>query len=285
VRTGIMLAKRFTGEKNLKSWHKPWIVQPKLDGLRCRAVRTENGSTFLVSSEGNPITTVPHILSDLHKLDAPIELDGELYIHGEFQKLCSIVKRNSLHSDYKLVSYQVFDCIDVDCEIPQSDRLQLLYAIFKDQHLASVRLVDSWRASSIEGNQQVLDYCLSHGYEGIIMREPFAPYSRSRVGTILKLKTAKEDVFPIVGTKEEISIHGEPKSALGAVICEESGEKFSVGTGPLLTRVNRDLLWNLQADLVGKFALVKFQNLTTRGVPRFPVLMGIANTPEEARNV
>ena len=39
-RTGIMLCYPFE-EKRLNKWNPPYIIQPKLDGERCRAVYDE----------------------------------------------------------------------------------------------------------------------------------------------------------------------------------------------------------------------------------------------------
>ena len=68
-------------EKRLAKWQPPFIVQPKYDGVRCRAVPTESG-TLLLSSEENVIFSVPHINEMFDKLNINSELDGELYCHG-----------------------------------------------------------------------------------------------------------------------------------------------------------------------------------------------------------
>ena len=47
-------------QKRLNKWEPPYILQPKYDGVRCRAVPVENGY-LLLSSEENVVFSVPHI--------------------------------------------------------------------------------------------------------------------------------------------------------------------------------------------------------------------------------
>ena len=95
---------------------------------------------------------------------------------------------------------------------------------------------------------------------------------------MMKWKPRKSDSYPIVGYVEEVSIDGIPKDALGALICkcEKSLETFNVGSGSFLTREGRIELWNKRDDLIGKRAVIKYQELTdTKKIPRFPVLINI----------
>jgi hypothetical protein len=93
---------------------------------------------------------------------------------------------------------------------------------------------------------------------------------------MMKWKPRKSDYYIITGFEEEISIHGEAKGTLGALwLTSDNGEAFKVGSGTLLTRYNRVNLWNNKESLIGKIAQVKYQHLTDRRVPRFPVLIDI----------
>ena len=91
-RQGIMLCSPFE-ESRLKKWRAPYILQPKLDGIRCRAIVEGKGNVKLLSSEENEILSVPHINAQLESLKIDkLELDGELYIHGTpFETIESIV--------------------------------------------------------------------------------------------------------------------------------------------------------------------------------------------------
>jgi ATP-dependent DNA ligase len=103
-RSGIMLCYPFE-EKRLLKWDcRSVLVQPKLDGERCRAVIT-NGNVQLLTSENNEIYSAPHIVEALSAnfKEETIELDGELYIHNaDFSEIHSIRGRTvNLHEDYE----------------------------------------------------------------------------------------------------------------------------------------------------------------------------------------
>ena len=100
-RQGIQLCYPFE-EKRLEKWEPPYLVQPKLDGERCRAecwVETRDDSKldwFLKSSEQNIFNSVPHINKAIkdQRILRNMELDGELYLHGmNFSDIHSIQLR------------------------------------------------------------------------------------------------------------------------------------------------------------------------------------------------
>ena len=57
-RKGIMLCYPFE-EKRLNKWAPPYLVQPKLDGERMRAILDTEGKCTLLSSEENEIISSP----------------------------------------------------------------------------------------------------------------------------------------------------------------------------------------------------------------------------------
>jgi len=129
--TGIQKAVPFE-EKRLAKWPTPYIVQPKFDGIRCRAIPLMTGPKgneyLLLSSEENVIYSVPHINVILSNLQLRAELDGELYCHGmSFEEILSITSRTiNLHHDYKAIKFHVFDIIN---DQPQMRRQILVDAL------------------------------------------------------------------------------------------------------------------------------------------------------------
>jgi len=276
-RTGIMLCYPFE-EKRLLKWKPPFLVQPKLDGVRCRAVPSNArfGEYILFSSEEHEIVSVPHINKALYKLGTwPQELDGELYVHGmNFEDIFSITGRTvNLHPDYQEMQLHLFDTISSK---PQFERLLPYYNTYP------IVTVPIYPATNLEQVLKVYDNLIEQGYEGMIVRHIDAPYRRKRSVYIMKFKPKKDDYYTIVGFKEEVSIHGEPKGRLGALTCIGSTqETFTVGSG--LTDEVRKALWERRDTLPGKLVHVAYQHITTgRGVPRFPVFIEIVETePEE----
>jgi DNA ligase-1 len=116
---------------------------------------------------------------------------------------------------------------------------------------------------------------LSQDYEGIIVRRPHALYKRTRSTDIMKFKPRKSDIYRIVGVKEEVTLFGVLKGTLGALVCasEDNETWFSVGSG--FTAEQRKVLWDRQEELPGKYVVVKYQALTPKKVPRFPIFAEI----------
>lgn len=265
-RKGIMLCYPFE-EKRLQKWNTQVLIQPKLDGERCRAVHTSDGY-ILLSSEENEITSCPHINSALNSLGTICEFDGELYLHGmKFEDIHSVVSRkvNFLESDF--MQYHIFDIIEEDT--PQLWRSQDLINIGqKFTHpLQRVTTTVGWTLDHI---MEWYDKFLKLDYEGMILRHPDAPYVRKRSPYVMKFKPKQSDFYLITGWNEEVSIKGEPKERLGSLeVCDPEGNFFCVGTG--LSSDDREALWLKREGLRGKLCEIKYQHRTERGVPRFPV--------------
>lgn len=282
-RKGIMLCYPFD-ERRLKGWKsgiERVLVQPKLDGERCRALVSGSAVTLL-SSRPTVIESVPHINEALKKLNlGPVELDGELYCHGmSFEEIYSRVSRTTnFHKDFISIQYHVFDVISSNFQLERFVTLEKLfdqvpYTLEKTN--STIQLVDTTiLANNLDLLMSVFDNFIQAGFEGFVVRHPFNSYIRRRSTGLMKFKPKKTDVYRIIGTQEEIDKDGRPKGALGALILEsEGGEKFSVGTG--LTREERVTLWQRREKVVGLYAEIKYQHTTPgRKVPRFPVYVDL----------
>lgn len=277
ARSGIMLANPFE-EKRLAKWNtKTVIVQPKLDGERCRAVFDSGGRVKLYSSECNDIESVYHINLQLESLGLhDIELDGELYIHEKpFEHIHSIVSRKvNEHYNSASMQYHIFDLVTSD---PQIVRIKALHLLLP-KNMDSIQIVPWYTANDVKDLMNVLKEYNEQGYEGIIVRHPDAPYVRKRSPYMMKYKPKKNDIYEIVGFKEEISIHGHQKNRLGAfILAGDDGTLFSVGSG--FDDAQREHYWQNRGSYIGKWCEVQYQNITTKGkVPRFPVFVCVRDS-------
>jgi ATP-dependent DNA ligase len=204
----------------------------------------------------------------MHPKELP-EWDGELYIHGEsFETIHSIVSRTTnIHPDFHRMEYHLFDVVHTDK--PQIERLAIFTKI-KEYVRPPLRITPVEICNTLDEIIEVYRNYVSIGYEGIIVRHLYAPYTRKRSIYMMKFKPKKKDRYPVVGYKEEMSINGEPKGRLGAVICEKDGEQFSVGTG--FTDIERELYWAQRDKLIGQICEVEYQCLTAkRKVPKFHI--------------
>lgn len=257
-------------EKRLAKWDPPYIVQPKYNGIRCRALRLHNGGWILLSSEENIIYSVPHIYNNLINQSPPFtELDGELYSHGmSFEEILSITSRTvNVHPDHKKIQFHIFDYVS---EEPQTARITRLSTT---QFIEPLINSPYWICDDLIEIMEVYNELISLGYEGIIVRHFLAYYEKKRSTYVMKFKPKKEDTYEIIGVNEEISKDGIPKGRLGSVTCDSGdGNSFNVGSG--FSSNDRKLLWNTK--LIGKKVRVQYQHITSRNkVPRFPIFMEV----------
>ena len=268
-------------EKRLSKWEPPYIVQPKLDGERCRALWNNLTQTWeLLSSEENVITSVPHLVESLNSSSIPreLELDGELYTHGKpFEEIHSIVGRTvSLSVDYEQMEYQLFDIVDLFKV--QAERTKILSQLELPRGVYRVPFELCHTSDQI---MKVFDKFIEANYEGIIVRHWLNIYKRARSVHVMKFKPKKEDIYLITGAEQMVSIHGELKPMIGSLICQgDDGTPFRVGSG--MDDEFRAKNWPDYQHLIGKYLRVKYQHITTNHVPRFPVFVEVI---EEDRGV
>lgn len=274
-RKGIMLCYPFE-EKRLLKWNCPVIVQPKLDGERCRAI-IDNGRVTLLSSEENEIISVPHINDAIKTLNLKTgELDGELYSHGlSWNEIHSRVGRTKIiHPEHKIIDYHIFDIVSPP-NVPQHQRVRAMNRLNTLCTNPNIKFVQSEIASDIESVMRNYDKFLEQNYEGIIVRHLNASYIRRRSIYLMKFKPKKDDFYEIVGYNEELSIDKVPKNRLGSLICKgNDGTEFSVGSG--LNDELRETYWKSREQLIGKLCHVGYQHITSSNkVPRFPVFIEV----------
>jgi len=265
-RSDIMLCYQFE-EKRLLKWPKPWIVQPKLEGDRCRAIGGPAGFNLL-SSTGLPRVSVPHIVRYLNENwhGGPIEFDGELYIHGEpHETIRSIVSRTQdIHPKHKRMEYWIYDLINTDTQI---DRLRTLHSLFTDSN-KTIKTLEHRECTTLEEVYKLYEMVIKNGFEGIIIRHPNVPYFRKRTTTMMKLKPRMTGYFVCTQVFEELDIHTKaPKGRLGAIEVQNvDGKTFNVGSG--FNAGQRELYWDDPSLILGMVIKVQYQSLTENGIPK-----------------
>lgn len=279
-RKGIQLAMPFEERRLLNQgrfptrWTPPYLVQPKLNGERCRVIR-EEGICLLLSSTEELILSVPHI-QQWCLAHLPLgEWDGELYVHGwTWAAIHGVVGRTTnLHENYEEMELHLFDW--PSREEPQLMRLVELNKLFRTLPKASpLRMVKSEVANTLEEVYSLYDRFIRMGYEGFIIREISSPYERKRSGAMMKFKPKATDHYKIINIYEAISEDGTPKGMLGGFNCiDDMGTVFSVGAGKL-THEQRVRIWQEWCDapqhIIGSLLQVEYQTLSDKNkVPLF----------------
>jgi len=270
--------------------------QPKLDGIRCIAVREG-----LFTRTGKPITAVPHIheaLEPFFEKYPNATLDGELYNHAykdDFNKIIHLVRKQNLTEEHlaeskKMIQYHIYDApvigesigVAHSCLTEKdlfSDRTSVLDAQFSNLGIDGRSLhgepnplviVETTEVNSREHLDELYADYVEVGYEGQMIRLD-APYENKRSPKLLKRKEFVDEEYEILGydegtgNREGTVKHFKFKNKDGREFCSNVKGTFEY-MAELLERGD---------ELVGKQATVKYFNLTPDGIPRFPYVIAI----------
>jgi len=280
-RKGIMLAEPFD-ERKFSQLNETVFIQPKLNGERCR-VQWFHDEPVLLSSEENEIPFLDHIkrkLKEIYLDHGPVQFDGELYVHGwSRQKIHSVASRRvNKHPDNDALEYHVFDIISDEYQIRRTQQLFTYY--YYTNHLCSpIHFVDTKAVYSKDETNEWLhltNQWIEEGYEGSVIRDPYATYRPKRVKTLLKFKPTERDTYTITGVSEAISQEGVPKKMIGAFyVVDREGRAFSVSAGKL-NHEERKELWTYRYLLPNKLLEVKHAiTRTDEGIPDCAVALKV----------
>lgn len=267
------------------------ILQEKLDGTRILSIIFPDGRVDQFSRNGKEIFNFQKIKDQLSslssKLETPMVFDGEI-MSDNFQVLMTQLYRKDDVKTDDAVLY-LFDIIPLDKFIDgvynkdQKSRLEDLSVLVKE--LENVKVLDSISVDmdTFSGKEIFEEFnrkCIEAGKEGIMIKDPLAPYECKRSTAWLKLKPVMTVDLEIVDLQE-----GEDKykGKLGALVCKgcEGEKEIIVNVGSGLTDEERELYWNNSSDVIGKIAEIKCDAITQNqnGIyslrfPRFGRLRG-----------
>lgn len=257
-----------------KQGHKityPAYVQPKLDGMRCIAIK-KGDSVTLWSRSRKPINSCPHIEEAIAIQFAgqDIILDGELYNHAlkdEFEMLMSAAKKSKPSITSFQVQYHIYDVVSDE---PFIERLQHIGELHKDHGYDPILIpVDTVPVPDEVAMYKLFKRFLDGGYEGLIIRNTDGLYENKRSVNLQKVKEFDDAEFLIVGVNEG---RGKLQGTLGAFTCETiDGTRFDVKM--MGNQEENAKYLNGDASLwYRRYLTVQYQGITNRnGVPRFPV--------------
>lgn len=250
----------------LKQGHRikyPCFGSPKLDGVRCLAIRHPH--RVELKSRGGKEYSVSHIQEQLMAVMQPGEVwDGELYIHGKYlEEIVSCVKK--INPDTPSLQFIIFDAVTED-----TYENRLIYL----QQLRNYRLVENWvpdigvikfiELVNEKHMKQMHKEYVAQGYEGIMLRNYEGKYeSGKRSADLQKYKEFFEEEFQIVNT-------GLDKTGLGVLYLFDhvSGNFFTCTHGDHHQRANQV---RFPHEYIGKALTVKFQTrYKDSRLPQFP---------------
>ena len=232
-----------------------WWMSEKLDGVRAYW----DGNRFL-SRQGNVYHAPGWFIRGLP--DAP--LDGELWIARQmFQRTVSIVRRQDASEHWREVRFVVFDA-PARPEAFEARQELLRNWLGDGTEFASV--LEQRVCEGIHHLRSELERIVGEGGEGLMLRQPGSAYEVGRSATLFKVKTFLDAEARVV---EHLPGEGKHSGRLGALVVEmPGGARFSVGTG--FSDAER-----ASPPPLGAVITYRYQELTDRGVPRFPTFMRI----------
>lgn len=264
----------------------PVLASPKLDGVRAIV---KDGVVLSRSLKKIPNEYVQSMFGGI----ATEGFDGELIVGKPTSPTCytDTVSGVMRISGTPGVRFFVFD----DIRHPQRTYFERRPRIEE----SSGARVEEVRQSVINNLDELLKMeqrYLGMGYEGLILRDPEAPYkfgrSTTKEGILLKLKRFSDAEFEIVGFEErqhngneattnelgrtKRSSHKENKTGrgdLGALVLKHPAGTFNCGTG--FDDALRATIWNNRDKYLGQLAKVKFFAIGMKDLPRHPVYLGL----------
>lgn len=255
----------------LKQGHRikyPCFGSPKLDGVRCLAIRHHN--QVELKSRGGKEYVVPHIQDQLFPIMKVGDVwDGELYIHGKYlEEIVSAVKKyNDLTPNIEFI---IFDIVKDETY---------------EHRLISMQALRRYTLSCVEAPSiDVIEFCelqdeqhmkekhkeyVARGYEGIMIRSHDGRYeSGKRSSGLQKYKQMIEDDFLITGVVEDRN-----GNAVFIVYDRTANSEFNVVGGDF---ESRQRAVKHPEEFIGKWANIAFQTrYKDSKLPQFPVIRTI----------
>lgn len=255
----LLLAHAWANDIDLAGW---WMSE-KLDGVRAYF----DGKQF-ISRLGNVFYAPDWFIEGLPETP----LDGELWLARKaFQRTVSIVRRQDKSDLWREIRFLVFDAPAISD--PFERRIEFLRECLQKHRPEFAQVHEHMQCRSLEHLRQELARVESLGGEGLMLRQPGSRYEAGRSATLLKVKTFHDAEARVV---EHLPGAGRHKGRMGALAVElPDGTSFSVGTG--FSDAQRE-----NPPRVGSTITFRYQELSDRGVPRFPSFVRLRHDVQTA---
>lgn len=277
-----------TDGRNLKF---PFLLSPKLDGIRCLII---NGVAVSRSLKPIPNKHVQRLFgrTEFNGFDGEL-IVGEAMDPTAFNQTSSGVMAVDGEPE---VTFWVFD------DFTETGGFARRFHTAKRRTHALMRrhrvgLVTHHEVHDEAGLFNLEENYVSLGYEGVMLRHPDGLYkhgrSTAKEAWLLKLKRFEDSEARVIGFSELMHNANEAKRnelghlersshkagkvgkrTLGALTVKDlkTGVEFEIGTG--FTASQRQELWNVGDNLLGRVVKYKSQPTGVKDKPRFPVFLG-----------
>jgi len=265
----------------------PCYIQPKFDGIRCVAI---DGVAY--SRKMKPI---PNKYIQQWFMDNNVHgLDGELMVVGDFNSVQSAVMSEDGEPDFYYMVYDYWDS-----NKGYTERLsQLRHMLLENDYGAVIFAANTLVVDDADEAIRLTANFVNEGMEGAMLRSVDGKYKQGRStmkeGYLLKVKTFLDDEAKVIGFEEKMTNTNDkevdergyskrsskkeglvPANTLGSLQVQWNDVVFNIGSG--FTDEQRKDIWDNQDKYLGKLVTFKYQELSSYGVPRFPVWKSFRN--------
>ncbi len=229
-----------------------WLMSEKLDGIRAYW-----DGKHLISRGGKIIHAPKWFLKEY----PPFAIDGELWTkRGDFENISSIVRDKVPSEQWSKVKHYIF-------EVPNAKGglLQRLEKV-KPYEGKYIKIIPQQVVKNKAELAKFLKIVEAKGGEGVVVRDPDAPYINKRTSKALKVKTFHDSECEVVAI---IKGKGKYSHMLGALQCKlPNGTLFKIGSG--FSDKERKY-----PPKVGDSVTFKYKEFTKYKKPRFPIFMRV----------
>jgi DNA ligase-1 len=265
----------------------PLLASPKLDGVRA-IVR--NGVVYSRSNKPIPNKYVQQQFSKYEYFDGEL-IVGDANSPTAYRDTVSHVM--SIDKTGFDLTFHVFDSVrDLADDYSTRHRWLTNWA----SCITNVVVHEQVETNNLEELTTYEEECLERGYEGLILRDPNAPYKNGRStvneGYLLKMKRFVDAEATVISFEERMRNDNEKtvnelgrskrsshqagrfgRGDLGALVCRTAGGiEFNIGTG--FSDSERAEIWGSRDKFLGSIAKYKFFPIGQKEAPRHPVFLG-----------
>lgn len=274
---------------DINSLRFPYLVSPKLDGVRCLIINGVAYSRNLKPIRNNHIQAV---LGD-PKLNG---FDGEIIVGSPtakdvYRKTNSAVSRIEGEPNF---TFHVFDDLSWSSTF---FRHRFEEVCIRGENSPYVSVVPHDLVHLPDELSELETRYVEQGYEGVMLRDPEAIYKFGRAtlkeNSLLKVKRFSDSEAVVIGFEEQMTNLNEktiselgnskrsshqanmhPAGILGSLVVKDvlSGVEFNIGTG--FSAIERGSIWGMRPRYLGQVVSYTHFEVGVKDKPRFPVFKG-----------
>jgi DNA ligase 1 len=260
-------------------------IEPKLDGIRCFGI-VKNGQTMLYARSGKIISNFDNTIGRELSSMGDGCYDGEIMGEDFTSLMRQVYRKESV--DTTGTYFGVFDYLPLhewltkEATMSCASRYKQLFRKIVGHTSTDIKPLFIWNhirlvnRSYIKPDEELIkgfhDRFVSEGYEGAMIKDPYAPYKFGRGWEVMKYKAFHDVDLPI---KQLLEGTGKHSGKLGSVVVCYKGVDVQVGSG--FSDAYRVQIWNEPDTYVGRTIEVRYQEETPDGSLRFPTFVCFRN--------